>query len=93
MNYLKKFGISSKQINELKEKYNEGIIEFITNNEIFVIDIIKYLYSENITYIYLLMNNNIKIFLETKISLQKKINKMKKDGFSVKAMVMKLIED
>ncbi len=93
MEYLKKYGITDKEIEELEERYNEGIISFIKENPIFITSTIEYLYSENIKCIYLLMINNIKIFLETKIALQRKIEKMKKDGLKVKEIQMKLLQE
>ena len=47
MKYLKEYGISEKQIKELKERYNDGIIEFLTNEEIFVKQTLDYLKEKN----------------------------------------------
>ena len=93
MEYLKKYKITSEEIHDLQESYNEGIIKFISENEIFIKDTIDYLYSENITCIYQLMKNNIKIFLETKVALKEKIDKWKQNGDSYKVITMKLLWD
>ncbi len=93
MEYLKKYGFTEEQIRKIEDRYNKGIIGFIKENEEFVEDTIKYLYSENIKCIYLLMINNIKIFLETQITLQKKIEEMKRNGLKTKQIQMKLLEE
>lgn len=91
MEYLKEYGITNEDIQKLKDKYNERIIEFIEENEIFITSTIKYLYSENIKCIFLLMINNIKIFLETSVALKEKIENMKKQGLARKEIQMKLL--
>ena len=93
MEYLKKYGITNEQIKKLEDRYNEGIIDFIKENEIFVNNTIQYLYSENIKCIYLLMINNIKIFLETLVALKKKINSYREKGLSTKEIQLKLMQD
>lgn len=93
MEYLKKYGVTEEQIHKIEDKYNEGILDFIKENEEFVEDTIKYLYSENIKCIYLLMINNIRIFLETQITLQRKIEEMKRNGLKTKQIQMKLLEE
>ncbi|MDR0978894.1 MAG: hypothetical protein LBL91_03010 [Lachnospiraceae bacterium] len=90
MEYLKKFKITDKQIKYLKDKYNKSIISFISENEIFVTETIEYLYSENIDCIFLLLDNNIRIFLETKIALKKKIEELKMKNYSIKAIIASL---
>ena len=47
MNYLKKYGITQEEIIELKEIYNENIIKFIKENEIFITEKLEYLKKEN----------------------------------------------
>ena len=74
-------------------KYNREIIQFITQNDIFVENTIKYLYSENINCIYYLMINNIRIFLETQVALKRKIEEMKSFGLDIKEIQMKLIQE
>lgn len=93
MEYLKKYGITNEQIKKLEDRYNEGTIDFIKENEIFVNNTIQYLYSENIKCIYLLMINNIKIFLETPVALKKKINSYREKGLSTKEIQLKLMQD
>lgn len=93
MNYLKKYGIADKEIEKLKDKYNEGIIKFIEENDIFITNTIEYLYSENIKCIFPLMMNNIKIFLETQIALEEKVEIMKKQGLKSKQIQMKLLQE
>lgn len=92
MKYLKEYGISEKQINELKERYNDGIIEFLTNEEIFVKQTLDYLKEKNFL-IYPILENNIKIFLETTVALKNKIKKMEEKGYSNKTIQMMLINE
>ena len=93
MNYLRKFDFTEENIQTLKEVYNENIIEFISQNEIFITETINYLYSENIRCIYLLMRNNIKLFLETKIALKNKIDSFKLKGYNYKSIAMLLLSE
>ena len=93
MEYLKEYGITDEEIKKLKNRYNEEIINFIEKNKLFIINTIKYLFSENIKCIYLLMINNIKIFLETQIALKRKIEKMKKEKLNIKEIQMRLLQD
>jgi hypothetical protein len=91
MEYLKKYGLKEEEIEKIKEKYNDWIIKFITENEEFVTETIEYLYSENIKIIYYLMINNIQIFLETKIALREKIEGLKEQGLPRKKIQMELL--
>jgi len=93
MDYLKEYGITEEQIDKLKNKYNDAIINFVEDDKDFVSNTIKYLYSENIKSIYLLMINNIQIFLETQIALQRRIERMKKQGFGAKEIQLKLLQE
>ena len=93
MEYLKKYGLTSEEIEKIKQKYSKEIIKFIVKNEIFVTDTIEYLYSKNIKCIYLLMINNIKLFLETKIALQEKIRQMEIKGYKTKIIQMALLQE
>ncbi len=93
MEYLKEYGVTDEQIERLKDRYNDGIIEFIEENEIFITNTIKYLYSEDIRCIYLLMINNIKIFLETPISLKRTIDEMKENKLSRKEIQLRLLQE
>ena len=93
LEYLKKYGLKDIEIKKIKDKYNEGIISFISENEIFVTQTIEYLYSENIKAIYLLMINNIKIFLETTVALKQKVEKMKQKGLNYKEIQMQLMQE
>ena len=77
MDYLREYGFTEEQIQKLKNKYNDSIISFIEENQDTVTSNIKYLYSENIKNIYLLMINNVRIFLETQITLQRKIEELR----------------
>lgn len=92
MDYLKEYGVTKEQIEKLKDKYNDAIISFIEENKDFVTNTIKYLYSENIKSIYLLMINNIQVFLETQVVLQRKIEEMKKQGLNAKEIQMELLQ-
>jgi len=93
MEYLKKYGITELNIEKIKDKYNDSIINFLESNEIFIVNIIEYLYSENIKNIYLLMINNIKIFLENPIVLKEKIEDMKQIGLNRKEIQLKLLQE
>ena len=93
MDYLKEYGIAEEQIIKLKDKYNDAIISFMEDNRDFVTNTIKYLYSENIKSIYLLMVNNIQIFLETQVALQRKIEEMKNQGLNAKEIQLKLLQE
>lgn len=92
MKYLKEYGISEKQIKELKERYNDGIIDFLANEEIFVRQALDFLKEKNFL-IYPIFENNIKIFLETTVTLKNKIKKMEEKGYSNKTMQMILINE
>ena len=92
MEYLKKYGISKDQIKELKERYNDGIIKFLTEENQFIEEKIEYLQSKGFL-IYPLLKNNIKIFLETMQPLEEKIKKMEKKGYSKKMIQMILIDE
>lgn len=91
--YLKKYGFKDMEIQNLKDRYNEGIIKFIDENEILITNTIEYLYSEKIRVIYALMMNNIKIFLETQLTLKKKIEDMKRQGLNIQEIQMKLLQE
>lgn len=93
LEYLKKYGFKDLEIQKLRVRYNQGIIKFIEENETIVIDIIDYLYSEKIKVIYALMMNNIKIFLETQLTLKMKIENMKSQGLNLQEIQMKLLQE
>ena len=92
MNYLKKYGITQEEIIELKEIYNENIIKFIKENEIFITEKLEYLKKENYI-IYPIFKNNIRIFLEIIQELERKIAIMKEKGFSNKQIQMVLMDE
>ncbi len=92
MEYLKKYGIKDEQIFELKERYNENIINFLIQNKMFIIEKLDYLKKENYI-IYSILYNNIKIFLETMPSLMEKIEIMEKHGFSKKQIQVVLMNE
>lgn len=92
MNYLKKYGITQEEITELKEIYNENIIKFIKENEIFITEKLEYLKHENYI-IYPILKNNIRIFLELISELKRKVKIMKEKGFSKKQIQMILIDE
>ena len=92
MNYLKKYGITQEEITELKEMYNENIIKFIKENEIFITEKLEYLKNENYI-IYPILKNNIRIFLELISELKRKVKIMKEKGFSKKQIQMILIDE
>ena len=92
MKYFEKYGVSKQQIMDLKEKYNEGIIEFLTDEEVFVKQTLNFLKEKNLK-IYPILNNNIKVFLETTVALKNKIKKMEEKGYSNKTIQMMLINE
>lgn len=92
MNYLKKYGITQQEIIELEESYNENIIKFIKENEIFITEKLEYLKNENYI-IYPILKNNIRIFLELISELKRKVKIMKEKGFSKKQIQMILIDE
>ncbi len=92
MNYLKKYNISEEEINDLKERYNDNIIKFLNENEIFIEEKLEFLKNENYI-IYPILENNIKIFLEIMPELERKIEEMKNKNFSKKQIQMILMDE
>ena len=92
MNYLKKYGITQEEITELEKIYNENIIKFLKENEIFITEKLEYLKNENYI-IYPILKNNIRIFLELMYVLKGKIKIMKEKGFSKKHIQMILMDE
>ena len=93
MNYLLNYGFTKEQIKELKDRYNDSIIEFISDNENFIVEKIEYLRQEGITKVYELMMENIRIFLETTVALKEKMKKIKEKNLSAKSAFMILAYD
>lgn len=92
MNYLKKYGITREEIIELKDIFNENIIKFLEENEIFITEKLEYLKNENYI-IYPILKNNIRIFLETMPVLKRKIKTMQEKNFTKKHIQMILIDE
>ena len=92
MNYLKKYGITEDEIMELKDIYNENIIKFIIENEIFIQEKLEYMQKEN-HIIYPILKNNIRIFLEIMPELERKIKIMTEKGFTKKHIQMVLMDE
>lgn len=92
MNYFKKYGITQEEILELKERYNENIINFISKNEIFINEKLEYLNKEKYI-IYPILKNNIRIFLEMTSVLKKKVAIMEERGFSKKQIQIILMDE
>ena len=63
MEYLKEYGITENEIKELEDFYNENIIRFLKENEIFITEKLEYLQNEGYN-IYPILKNNIKVFLK-----------------------------
>ena len=61
MEYFEKYGVSKQEIIDLKEKYNDKIIGFLTDEEIFVKQTLNFLKVKNLK-IYPILENNIKVF-------------------------------
>ncbi len=91
MEYLKRYNISEEQIIRLKERYNEGIIEFLSENREFIEEKLNILQKDGFVLLYEMLENNVKIFLETTISLEEKIQKMKQRKLNKKVMQMILL--
>lgn len=83
MKYLKKYGITEDEIKELEDFYNENIIKFLKENEIFITEKLDYLKEEGYN-IYPILRNNIKVFLEIITAMERKIEKMKEKNLSKK---------
>lgn len=83
MKYLKKYGITEGEIKELEDFYNENIIKFLKENEIFITEKLEYLKEEGYN-IYPILRDNIKVFLEIITAMERKIEKMKEKNFSKK---------
>ena len=92
MEYLKEYDITEEQIKEIKEKYNEGIINFLISEKKFITEKLEYLTQKNYL-IFPILTNNIKIFLEEIRPLKNKIEKMENKGYSKKAIQMVLINE
>lgn len=93
MEYLEKYGVTPEEIQKLKDRYADGIIRFLSENEEFVVSKIQYLQTEKIHNIYWLMINNIQLFLESKNALQEKIECMKRKGMDAKEIQMALLQE
>ena len=83
MKYFKKYGITEDEIKELEDFYNENIIKFLKENEIFITEKLNYLKEEGYN-IYPILRDNIKVFLEIITAMERKIEKMKEKNFSKK---------
>lgn len=83
MKYLKKYGITEDEIKELEDFYNENIIKFLKENEIFITEKLEYLKNERYN-IYPILRDNIKVFLEIITEMERKIERMKEKNFSKK---------
>ena len=92
MNYLRKYGITQEEIIELEERYNENIIKFIKENEMFITEKLEYLKKENYI-IYPILKNNIRIFLELMYVLKGKIKIMKEKKKKKKHIQMILMDE
>ena len=92
MEYFEKYGVSKQEIIDLKEKYNDRIIGFLTDEEIFVKQTLNFLKEKKFK-IYPILENNIKVFLETTVALKNKIKKMEEKGYSNKTIQMILINE
>lgn len=92
MNYLKYYDISEEEIKELKDRFNERIINFLEENEIFIREKLDFLKKQNYK-IYPILENNIKIFLEIMPELEKKMKKMEEKNLSKKQIQMILMNE
>lgn len=92
MKYLQNYGINEEQLNEIKERYNDGIIEFISEEKEFVTEKLEYLQKKGYI-IFPILNNNIKIFLEEMSNLENHIKRMETKGYSKKVIQMILMDE
>ena len=92
MDYLKKYNITAEEIEEIKDRYNEGIINFMTQEKDFIIQKLEYLKEKQYMIMPILLNN-IKIFLEEMRPLKQKVKKMEEKGYSKKSMQMVLMNE
>lgn len=93
MEFLKEYDITENQIQKIKDRYNTKIVDFIEENSEFIEEKLDYLQKEKFVLLYEVIYNNIKIFLEEISELKRKIEIMKQQNFSIKAMNMVLIEE
>ncbi len=91
MEYMKEYGITNDQIEEIKDIYNENIIDFLEQEKGFVLEKFTYLTNNNLL-IYPILKNNIKIFLEIIRPLKYKIEKMKERGYNKKMIQIVLMD-
>lgn len=92
MNYLKEYNITQEEIEELKDRFNENIIKFLEENEMFIKEKLDYLKEQNFI-IYPILKDNIKIFLEMDFVLKRKIENMKNKNFNNKQIQMILMNE
>lgn len=92
MNYLKEYNITQEEIKELKDRFNENIIKFLEENEMFIKEKLDYLKEQNFI-IYPILKDNIKIFLEMDFVLKRKIENMKNKNFNNKQIQMILMNE
>lgn len=92
MEYLKKYHINDKQIEELESKYNNGIIKFLNTENQFIEEKLDYLEQKDY-FVFPILENNIKIVLEEMQPLENKMQKMEKEGYSKKAIQMILMNE
>lgn len=92
MEYLKEYNISEQEIKDLKNKYNDGIINFLSTEKDFLIEKLEYLKEKGFV-IFPIISNNIKIFLEEIEPLKRKVKKLEEKGYSKKAIQMVLIDE
>ena len=92
MNYLKEYNITHEEIEELKDRFNENIIKFLEENEMFIKEKLDYLKEQNFI-IYPILKDNIKIFLEMDFVLKRKIENMKNKNFNNKQIQMILMNE
>ena len=92
MEYLKKYDITEEEIKELKEIYNEDIIKFLKENEMFISEKLEYLKKEKYS-IYPILKGNIRIFLEIMPALKRKIEIMQNKKISKKEIQIILMSE
>ena len=92
MNYLKEYGITQEEIEYLKDRFNDNIIEFFIENEEFIKEKLNYLKDKGYI-IYPIIQENIKIFLEILPALEMKINRMEEMKYSKKQIQMILMDE
>ena len=81
MEYLKDYGFETEDLKNIEKKYNENIIIFINENEIYLRETLEYLKEKQFN-IKKIFDDNICIILENSYSLKDKVEYLTAKGLS-----------